>query len=79
MAGIIGFIGLIVPHLLRLAFGPGHRLLLPASALLGASLLIIADTAARSLFAPLEVPVGVLTALVGVPLFLALLRSRGAR
>ena len=79
LAGIIGFIGLIVPHLLRLMFGPGHRLLLPASALLGASLLIIADTAARSLFAPLEIPVGVLTALIGVPLFLALLRTRGAR
>ena len=79
LAGIIGFIGLIVPHLLRLWLGPGHRLLLPASALLGASLLIAADTAARTLFAPLEIPVGVLTALVGVPLFLALLRTRGPR
>jgi len=79
LAGMIGFIGLIAPHLLRLVFGPGHRLLLPASALLGASLLVIADTAARSLFAPLEVPVGVLTALVGVPLFLSLLRARGVR
>lgn len=79
LAGIIGFVGLIVPHLLRLCLGPGHRLLLPASALLGASLLIAADTAARTLFAPLEIPVGVLTALVGVPLFLSLLRARGPR
>ncbi len=78
MAGIIGFIGLIVPHLLRRVLGPGHRLLLPAAGLLGASLLVLADTAARTLFAPLEVPVGVLTALLGVPLFLLLLRQRGA-
>lgn len=79
LAGIIGFIGLIVPHLLRLWLGPGHRLLLPAAALYGAALLTLADTAARTLFAPLEVPVGVLTALAGVPLFLVLLRSRGLR
>lgn len=76
LAGIIGFIGLIVPHLLRQFIGPGHRLLLPAAGLIGASLLVLADTAARTLFAPLEVPVGVLTALLGVPLFLALLRQR---
>lgn len=76
LAGIIGFIGLIVPHLLRQRLGPGHVLLLPAAGLLGATLLILADTAARSLFTPLEVPVGVLTALFGVPLFLLLLRRR---
>ncbi len=76
LAGIIGFIGLIVPHLLRRLLGPGHRLLLPASGLFGAALLIVADMAARTVFAPLEVPVGVLTALLGVPLFLGLLRSR---
>ncbi len=76
LAGIIGFIGLIVPHLLRRLFGPGHRLLMPAAALTGASLLVLADTAARTALAPLEVPVGVLTALIGVPLFLALLRQR---
>ena len=78
LAGIIGFIGLIVPHILRRLLGPGHRLLLPASGLFGAALLIVADTAARTAFAPLEVPVGVLTALLGVPLFLGLLRSRYA-
>ena len=76
LAGIIGFVGLIVPHLLRRVLGPGHRLLLPASALFGAALLTLADTAARTVFAPLEVPVGVLTALLGVPLFLLLLRRQ---
>lgn len=78
LAGIIGFVGLIVPHLLRQRFGPGHVLLLPAAGLFGASLMILADTAARCVLAPLEVPVGVLTALLGVPLFLTLLRQ-GAR
>lgn len=78
LAGIIGFIGLIVPHLLRLMIGPGHRLLLPAAGLLGATLLILADTAARTVLAPLEIPVGVLTALLGVPLFLLLLRRADA-
>ncbi|MDH3979395.1 MAG: iron ABC transporter permease [Gammaproteobacteria bacterium] len=73
LAGSIGFVGLIVPHMLRLLGVRDHRLLLPAAALLGGSLLIIADTLARTLFAPRQLPVGVLTALVGVPLFLLLL------
>lgn len=73
LTGIIGFVGLIVPHLIRLAAGPDHRLLLPASALLGALLLTLADTAARTLLAPVELPIGILTALVGGPFFLALL------
>ncbi|MGB5177354.1 MAG: iron ABC transporter permease [Gammaproteobacteria bacterium] len=73
LAGSIGFVGLIVPHMLRLAGVRDHRLLLPAAALLGGSLLIIADTLARTLLAPRQLPVGVLTALVGVPLFLLLL------
>lgn len=73
LAGMIGFIGLLAPHLVRLIAGPGHRLLLPASALFGASLLILADTAARSIAAPLELPVGALTALLGGPFFLWLL------
>lgn len=76
LAGIIGFVGLIVPHLLRRVLGAGHRVLLPAAGLFGATLLVLADTAARTLFAPLEVPVGVLTALIGVPVFLLLLRRR---
>lgn len=73
VAGIIGFVGLVVPHLMRLASGPDHGRLLPASALGGAILLVLADTAARSLFVPSELPVGVLTALLGAPFFLALL------
>lgn len=79
VAGVIGFIGLVVPHLIRLLVGPGHRLLLPASALLGAVLLTLADLAARSAFAPLELPVGVLTALLGAPFFLWLLHASRRR
>jgi len=72
-AGSIGFIGLIVPHLVRLAVGNDQRLLLPASVLAGGSLLVIADTLARTVIAPQQLPVGVLTALIGVPVFLFLL------
>jgi iron complex transport system permease protein len=72
-AGSIGFIGLIVPHLVRLATGNDQRLLLPASVLAGGSLLVIADTLARTIVAPQQLPVGVLTALIGVPVFLYLL------
>jgi iron complex transport system permease protein len=68
-AGAIGFIGLIVPHLVRLATGNDQRLLLPASVLAGGSLLVIADTLARTMLAPQQLPVGVLTALIGVPVF----------
>jgi iron complex transport system permease protein len=72
-AGSIGFIGLIVPHLVRFLTGNDQRLLLPASVLAGGSLLVLADTLARSLIAPQQLPVGVLTALIGVPVFLFLL------
>jgi iron complex transport system permease protein len=76
-AGIIGFLGLVVPHLIRLALGPDHRLLLSASALLGASLLVGADLLARTVAVPAEVPIGIVTALVGGPFFLwLLLRDR---
>jgi len=74
IAGNIGFIGLIVPHLVRLTVSHDHRVLLPAATLLGAILLVIADTLARSAFSPHQLPVGVMTALIGVPLFLYLLR-----
>ncbi len=73
VAGIIGFVGLIVPHLLRLHLGPDHRRLLPASALAGALLLTLGDTLSRALLAPRELPIGILTALIGGPFFLALL------
>jgi iron complex transport system permease protein len=72
-AGSIGFIGLIVPHLVRLAIGNDQRLLLPAAVLAGGSLLVLADTLARTVVAPIQLPVGVLTALIGVPVFLYLL------
>lgn len=77
-AGSIGFIGLIVPHMLRLISGSDHRLLLPASALLGGCLLLMADTLARTLLAPIQLPVGVLTAILGVPVFLYLLRKNAS-
>ncbi len=77
-AGSIGFVGLVVPHALRLVVGNDQRVLLPACALAGGALLVLADTLARSLVAPQQLPVGVITALVGVPTFLALLLRRGA-
>ncbi|WP_308251925.1 iron chelate uptake ABC transporter family permease subunit [Pseudonocardia sp. KRD291] len=73
-SGAIGFVGLVVPHLARHLIGSGHRRLLPLSALLGAVFLVWADTGARTLFAPTDVPVGVITALVGVPVFAVVLR-----
>jgi heme transport system permease protein len=76
VAGVIGFVGIVVPHLLRLVIGPGHRLLLPASACCGAILLLMADTFARTIAAPAELPIGIVTAIVGAPFFLFLLLNR---
>jgi iron complex transport system permease protein len=76
LAGIIGFVGIMVPHLMRLVFGSDHRLLLPVSALFGASFLIVADTIARVVLAPAELPVGVITALCGAPYFIFLLKRK---
>ena len=76
LAGIIGFVGIMVPHLMRLVFGSDHRLLLPVSALFGASFLIVADTISRVVFAPAELPVGVITALCGAPYFIFLLKRK---
>jgi iron complex transport system permease protein len=78
-AGSIGFIGIVVPHLLRLAIGPAHRFLLPASALGGAALLLLADTVARTIAAPAELPIGIITAILGAPVFLMLLLGRQGR
>jgi iron complex transport system permease protein len=75
-SGTIGFVGLIIPHILRLTVGPDHRLLLPAALLCGGTFLVFADTMARCLVSPAELPVGVITALCGAPYFLALLRRR---
>ncbi len=77
LSGIIGFVGLIVPHVVRMAFGPDHRYLIPLSALWGGVFLILADIAARTLFFPNEIPVGVVTAALGAPFFILLLRRRG--
>lgn len=74
--GLVGFVGLMVPHIMRLVVGPDHRRLLPATALFGAFLLLIADTVARTALAPAEIPVGIITAATGGPFFLYLLRMR---
>jgi iron complex transport system permease protein len=76
LAGIIGFVGIMVPHFMRLVFGSDHRLLLPVAALFGASFLIVADTIARVVLAPAELPVGVITALCGAPYFIFLLKRK---
>jgi len=74
IGGLIGFVGLIMPHTMRLILGPNHRLLLPASAFAGASFLMLADLLARTLLSPAQIPVGVITALIGAPFFIYLLR-----
>lgn len=79
ISGIVGFVGLVAPHLCRLTLGPRHRLLIPATALTGATFVVVADLLARLLVAPAELPLGVLTALVGGPFFLWLLRAAGNR
>ncbi len=77
-AGSIGFVGLVTPHLVRLVAGSAHRIVIPAAALAGGTLLVVADLLARTIVAPRQLPVGALTALVGVPLFLLLVRRRQA-
>jgi iron complex transport system permease protein len=73
IGGMIGFVGLIVPHIVRLLIGPDHRWLLPVSALAGGVLLLLADTIARIIIAPTELPTGILTAILGAPFFIMLL------
>jgi iron complex transport system permease protein len=77
LAGPVGFIGLVVPHMMRLIIGSRHRLLIPVSALAGGTLLVIAEMIARTVIAPQQLPVGVITSFIGVPVFLYLLRRRG--
>ncbi|MFA6109715.1 MAG: iron chelate uptake ABC transporter family permease subunit [Candidatus Latescibacterota bacterium] len=77
VSGIVGFVGLVVPHVMRLIVGPDHRRLFPASLLGGAALLVLADTLARVVIAPAELPIGIVTALLGAPFFLFLLSRRG--
>ncbi|MEM8958840.1 MAG: iron ABC transporter permease [Pseudomonadota bacterium] len=76
VSGTIGFVGIVVPHLLRLATGPDHRMLLPNAALLGASLLVFADVISRVVIAPAELPIGIITAILGAPVFLWILLRR---
>jgi len=78
VSGVIGFVGLIVPHMMRMVFGSDHRLLLPVSGLFCLSFLVLADTIARTIIAPVELPVGVITAIFGAPFFIYLLRRKGA-
>jgi iron complex transport system permease protein len=76
LCGMIGFIPLVAPHIVRTAVGADHRFLMPASALVGAALLLVADMAARSVVAPAELPLGILTGLLGAPVFLSLIIKR---
>jgi iron complex transport system permease protein len=78
-SGLIGFVGLMVPHLARMAFGSDHRLLIPVAALGGGAFLVAADTLARTLISPSELPVGVISAFLGAPFFLYLLLGRGSQ
>lgn len=83
VSGMIGFIGLVIPHILRMAFSADHRLVIPGSALLGASVLVLADLVARTIFAPAELPIGILTAIIGAPVFIYIIlverRKKGIR
>lgn len=76
ISGIIGFVGLIIPHTARLIFGPDHKILIPSSALIGGIFMILADTIARTIISPIEIPVGIITSLFGGPFFIYILKSR---
>lgn len=76
VSGAIGFVGLLVPHVMRMMFGTDHRLLIPTSAIGGALLIVLADTLARTIVAPTELPVGAVTAMIGAPVFIYLMRSK---
>ena len=76
VSGIIGFVGLIIPHITRIIFGPDHRILIPSSAMVGAIFMIVTDTISRTLISPVEIPVGIITAMFGGPFFIYLLRNK---
>ena len=76
LTGVIAFVGLIVPHMARIAFGAMHQTLLPLAFMMGAMLMMLADAASRSLISPMEIPIGIITALIGAPVFIALLRKQ---
>ena len=77
ISGMIGFVGLIIPHIMRLIVGPNHKVLIPATCLGAAAFLVLCDTFSRSLFPPVEIPIGVITALIGAPIFIILLKKKG--
>jgi len=79
VCGTIGFVGLIIPHAMRMLVGPDHRVLIPVSCIAGGIFLIFCDLASRTLFAPMEIPIGVITAVIGAPLFILLLKSRAKK
>ncbi len=74
--GIIGFVGLIIPHMVRLIVGPNHKILIPSACILGAAFMVFCDMLSRTLFAPLEIPIGVITAVIGAPIFIILLKRK---
>ncbi|CEG12363.1 Putative ABC transporter permease protein [groundwater metagenome] len=76
VAGIIGFVGLVIPHIVRIVFGPNHKILIPFSAISGGIFMLVCDTLARTIVMPIEIPVGAITAMVGAPLFMYLLRKK---
>lgn len=76
ISGIIGFVGLIIPHMMRIIVGPNHKILIPASCIAAAAFMVICDTLSRTLFTPLEIPIGVITAIIGAPVFMILLKTK---
>lgn len=76
ICGIIGFVGLIIPHMMRLLVGPNHKILIPAACLGRAAFLVLCDTFSRTLLPPIEIPIGVITSLIGAPIFIILLKKR---
>ncbi len=76
ICGIIGFVGLIIPHMMRIIVGPNHKILIPASCIAAAAFMVICDTLSRTLFTPLEIPIGVITAIIGAPVFMILLKTK---
>ncbi len=76
ICGIIGFVGLIIPHIMRSIVGPNHKVLIPSTCLAAATFMVICDLLSRTLFSPLEIPIGVITAVIGTPIFIILLRSK---
>jgi len=76
LSGIIGFVGLIIPHMVRFIFGPNHKILIPCSCIAGAVFMVICDILSRTLMPPLEIPIGVITALIGAPAFIILLKTK---